>query len=288
MKADMSRGYSYWNAVLLNVKDDPDLVYALSLDALYKWRDNGEGPSLIIKILEDYRLSCRKLEGITYALLEYQLLEHLPENVISMLMRVVEMRIFDDDEGREKKWIDNFLTILRKQFSNSNFKWIVSMIYDRNNRLPSLYSGSLINILRDYSERYGNSVDFKEYLDGEVARIKKDLLKVRIEGESKELTKIDREIRMQLLGALACSGFWANISTNILTRTRIRIKELILSSLFDNATAFSFMGATALIVALVGYFINEKWGVVVFPAIYVIICIILMPRLRRKYKGEEA
>jgi len=249
-----------WKFVLQNVRNEPAIVYALTLDAFFKWKNKGYDFSQLINILEKHKdLSSEKLEGITSALLEFQILNSIPKEVINKLTKAIEMRIFDDELGEEKKWINNAFTLLKDSMSESNIKWIISIINNPSRRMPNIYFDSLIEIIKTYIIDHAKDDDFQNYIRGEIKKNKKILL-TNQNHVSSDNQKEDIRRNVLLLTTL-CSGNIKNIIKYCCffkIRTKIwRVITIINSNL---PATIAFCGLIAVASGYLGFTLKGSVG----------------------------
>lgn len=276
---------SYWSSVLFNVKDNVEIVYALSLDALIKYAD-GESLKVLGKILEKhYCLTTQKMEGISLALIEYQTIRIIPEEIISSLQKIIESRMFDDDIGEEKVWIKNILSLISKQFSNNNYRWLISALTNDNRRVPQTYEKELMNVVETYVTGYGKNPAFQSRLKNDVKRFKERLLIVTTLKTNEDSVNI-RKLRLKLIDVLSAPfPVFSRIKIK-LTDFRFRINMFVLELTSNVGLSFTIAGATSVIPALLGYWLMPPGGVYYFPAAYMCLCIVCILILRQKYKPE--
>ncbi len=155
--------HTYFDSVLSNIKNDRNLAYAVSLDALHKWKDKSQ--EIVLEFLKKQTtLSTSKLEGITDALIEFSNYSLMDRNLLAQLRVKVDSRIYDDTDGSNLAWVKNVFTLFRSQTQlDFHLKWIItSLLGNPTIPISALYVEPLLDLLKYFidNEKLDNDTKF--------------------------------------------------------------------------------------------------------------------------------
>lgn len=285
---NVDQSYAMWSTILKNIKDDPFLSYSVSIDALNRWKKNGESLKTATKIIskESY-MSSKILQGFTIALLEYQVKNSLNEETFLKLRNLIEKRIYDDGELDSLKWVSNILLMMKRQFTQNNFNWLLTMVIHNERPYPDKYKNLFIETLSKYIQNNHGNWDVKYNIEKERKNIKKilitNLLKKKIEKSVFNNKKTD-------LGLLIVLSKYLTISNRIrihLLKYRIFFNKFIIDISSSWKYYFTFVSATMVFPIFIGsQFLGDINGQYFLPVLYFLFSFICVHIIRKKIGAE--
>lgn len=253
---------SYFDAVLTNIKNDRNLAYAVSLDALYKWKEQSQ--QILLEYLKNQTaLSIEKLEGITEALIEFSINNSLENNLLRQLRVKIDSRIYDDTDGSNLMWINNVLSLFKSQTRlEFNLKWIVTSLLG-NSKMPisDIYIEPLLDLLGYYinSEKLDADTKFDVILSAK--NIKFDLLRAI------DLDKLV-ELKITILRILR-----KKLPVTLYPRFILLKMRYFLRAVLDFGSVYDILGLIAIIVGPLSARLFSDSAIL--PAIIVVIGLII-------------
>lgn len=267
---------------ILKVNEDRNIVYAISLDGLCKWKENNVSSLVMSDIItRNYFLSSEKLSGIMLALHEFKKINEIPEILYENLCELVKKRIFDDVRGDEFEWITKIFELIQDRFSCSNYTFLISLLIDETRNLPERYIKKIIALVAKYiNENANNSVELKYLLKKDSKRIF-DLIISRRRANSDHKTLY---CWIQLLKAISKPFPWMRFLYKLIS-FKVSFIKLLKYSVSHFSTTIGVVCAISTIVAFLGLCIDKNIGAILFPAIFIFAALIFFVTLRIIFKN---
>lgn len=263
--------FDYFSSVINNIKDDENLAYAATLDALYKWKES----SLSFKIINDYffqnpSISKNKLTGLILALIEFQRIHPVPEYLLDTLREIVERFIFGDFENKNIRWIKLVMLLSRRSFTGPKFIWLVSLVINTNRNLPPAYAVEVKGVIDHWAKRNKYNPEVIIYFKNAKIQTKE----VIIEDRQKNRMEGLKNRRLLLKSLLQLGPSYKKIWYSLFFDSS-SFKSSLLEFFKNPSIFYGFVGVTSPLFAFLGYyFFHLHFGEYFMPVLYVILIFI--------------